>query len=431
MSPWWLLLLAASAFGADPAAEAAPAAEVAPAADVAPPPPQAVPAAAPSTPSPKAHKGKPATSTSPKPVVEASFGKGITVRSDDGRFALQIRGRVQAQASVLTHEEAPPDVAMTLRRMRLTFRGNLFSRDLEYYIQLGFAPRDMEPDLLIPLRDAFISWKGLRDLNITFGQKKVPFNRERVTSSSSLQLVDRSISNAEFTLDRDIGLQLSSDDLGGLGGRLGYQLGVFAGDGRNRVNTGPGLLYVARVQVQPLGEFEDSNVQSDLSRDPKARLSIGAGVAYNMDAQRDHSTIGAYYKLGGFDQLHAEGDLMFKVAGFSLTGEAIYRHAVGDSSVTGEVDGETITETARNGLGVMAQAGYLLKPAPVEFAARYAQVIPMGDVTSLTDRREITAGMSWYILKHDLKVQGDYTYITTTTDAAPQHQARVQAQVAF
>jgi hypothetical protein len=426
--------LAATPVAPEPTAE--PTAE--PTTAEAPPPP--VPLAA-TPPDPTVPEPAPSEAAEPaaepaakksKPVIAAAFGKGITVASEDGKYSLQIRGRVQAQANMLTQPEAAPDVAFLIRRMRLTFRGNLFSKDLEFYIQLGFAPRDMESDLLIPLRDAFITWRGLRDLNIAFGQKKIPFNRERVTSSSSLQLVDRSASNTEFTVDRDIGVQLSSDDLGGLGGRLGYQLGVFTGDGRNRVNAGPGLLYVARVQVQPTGAFEDSYVQSDLSRDPKARLSIGGGVAFNHLAQRDRSSIGSFYELGGFNQLHGEADLMFKCAGFSLTSEVLYRRAVDGPVNTGEVDGETVTEVARDGYGVMAQAGYLFGPAPVEIAARYSEVFPLGEQTALAARREVTAGMSWYPMKHDLKLQGDYTWISLPGEDAPsQHQVRVQTQVAF
>ncbi len=374
---------------------------------------------------------EPPKAAKPKPVIETKFGKGFTVRSDDGDFSLQVRGRVQLQAAVLTQPDAPPDVSFAVRRARLTFRGNLGSRDLEYYVQLGFAPRDMESDLLIPLRDAFVTWKGLRDLNIALGQKKVPFNRERVISSANLGLVDRSITNAEFTLDRDIGVQFSSDDLGGLGGRLGYQIGVFAGDGRNRVNSGPGLLYVGRVQVQPLGAFEDGYVEADLSRDPRARLSLGAGVAFNHLAQRDRSTFGTYYEAGGFNQLHAEGDLAFKCAGFALLGEAIYRRATDGPIRTATVDGDVVTEIARDGLGVMAQAGYLLPPAPIELAVRYAELFPLGTDTALTSKREITGGVSAYLIGHDLKVQADYGWLTSTPGTPGQHQVRLQTQVAF
>jgi hypothetical protein len=411
-------------------------AEVAPPAAAAPVEPSApVEAVQPVEPPPSAAPAEPAKPATerPKPVVEARFGKGLIVRSADGDYSLQIRGRIQAQASVLTSPEpdTPPDVNFAIRRMRLTFRGALEPQNLEFYVQLGFAPRDMEPDLLIPLRDAFVTWTGARDAHITFGQKKVPFNRERVISSSSLQLVDRSITNAEFTLDRDIGVQVSSDDLGGLGGRLGYQLGVFAGDGRLRVQEGPGLLYVARIQVQPTGAFADQLVEADLARDPKARLSIGAGVAYNHQAHRQRSTLGDFWTLGTFNHLHAEADVHVKCAGFSFLGEAILRTTIGERERTAEVDGAVVVETARDGVGVTAQAGYLFPGPAVELAARYADVLPLGDVTSLTRKRELTAGLSWYVLGHDLKVQADYGWLTGDVFREGQHQVRLQTQVAF
>ena len=111
------------------------------------------------------------------------------------------------------------------------FEGHAFTRKLTYTIQLGFSNRDMEPDLLIPLRDAYVTWQALRDLGIRFGQMKVPFGKQRVVSSSSLQMVDRSIVTSELNMDRDVGLYLMSEDLLGLKGRLMYQAGVFSGQG--------------------------------------------------------------------------------------------------------------------------------------------------------------------------------------------------------
>ena len=46
--------------------------------------------------------------------------------------------------------------------------------------------------------------------SLWFGQTKLPGNRERVYSSQELQFVDRSLVNARFNLDRDVGVQTIS-----------------------------------------------------------------------------------------------------------------------------------------------------------------------------------------------------------------------------
>lgn len=362
-------------------------------------------------------------------TVSAQLGHGVVIRSADGDFSLQIRGRAQVQAFATIPGDGQPDLGFMIRRARLQFRARALDERLGLYLQFGFAPRDMEADLLIPVRDAQISWTFSKNATITAGQMKVPFNRQRLISSSALQLVDRSIVNAELTLDRDMGVKLSADDVGGLGKRFGYAVGVYAGDGRLRVNKGPGLLYAARVQAQPIGPFDDVDNEADLSRDPRPRLSLGAAFAFNHDAQRQRSTNGEFWTLGGFDALHWTGDLLFKVAGWSLQGEVIGRETVGEEVHTDEVDGVLVEEVARDAVGVMAQTGFVFPGAPVELSARYAQIVPTGDVRGLVASREVGAALGWYPRGHAVKIQADWVW-QRTGDAQGQ-QVRVQTQVFF
>lgn len=380
-----------------------------------------------------------AQATTASEPVTVSWGRGVTFRSDDGLVSLQVRGRVQAQALVESADGADGARAdLLVRRARLAFRGHLLSEHLEYYVQLGLAPRDMEPDLLIPLRDASLAWTGLREMNVRVGVMKVPFSRERVISSASLQLVDRSIANAELALDRDNGVQLSSTDLFGLGGYLGYQLGVYGGDGRLRVNGDLGLLWVARVQVQPLGTFEDSYIESDQTREQRARLSIGAGFAYNEDTPRRRRTTTDFYRFARFSYFHAELDAIFKYAGFSVQAEVLLRHVDGPETLAQlDAQGALVTESAGSALGWFVQAGYLFGFAPIELAARYADVLPLGPQSTVRRSREVTLGLNWYVMGHDLKLQLDGSYLShepTGGVAAPleeRFQARLQVQAHF
>jgi hypothetical protein len=369
----------------------------------------------------------------PPPGASAHFGRGVSVTSADGRFSLTVRGRVQARATVLDDPyEEQVDIAFAIRRARLVFLGHLWSRDVQFYIQLGLAPLDLEPDQNLVVRDAVISWLGWRDLQLRVGQTKVPFNRERVISSSALQLVDRSIVNAELNLDRDIGIHLFSNDLFGLAGRLGYQLSLTGGDGRNRANRGTGLLYVARLQVQPLGAFDpaDSYSEADISRNPRPRLSLGAGFGYNQGSRRAFSTHGTFFQAHTFDQYHAEADLIFKQKGFSVQAELLYRQARQGAQTT-LIEGELVTDIARSGWGYMLQAGYVF-PSMWEVAARWAELIPTERVESVLDaRRELTVGASYYFSEHNLKVQADYGYLFGRDLPRGHHMARVQTQLFF
>jgi hypothetical protein len=260
--------------------------------------------------------------------VRAAFGQGATIGTADGAFEVNIRARVQTRIT-LTHLEGAsgdPATEFSIRRARLVVQGHALHRDLQYYFQLGFSNRDTESDLRLPLRDASVTWSRWRDVNIRAGQMKVPFDRQRVISSSALQFCDRSIVTGELNLDRDVGVQVFSRNLFGWGHRVGYQLGVFGGDGRNRLSASPGLLWVARLEFTPMGAFDDY-VEADLQRARAARLSVGVGVAYNQQSVRSQSTLGNTYTLGGFDYLHGEVDLSFKWRGLSILAQGMLRRA--------------------------------------------------------------------------------------------------------
>lgn len=391
------------------------------------------------TPTPETGATHPVEQTPPQPAAPAhassgqpmnvtgEFGRGVTLRTADERFSLNIRGRMQARFT-LAERPVEPQTEFQIRRARLVLQGNLFGRDQQYYIQLGFSNLDTEPDLRLPLRDAYFTWSRFRDVSVRVGQMKVPFGRQRVVSSSAQQMVDRSLAVGEFNLDRDVGLVLFSKDLFGLGNRLGYQLGVFGGDGRNRLSDVFGLLWVARVQITPFGEFDDL-VEADLQRLPRPRLAVGFGAAYNQNSRRARSTFSDTYQQS-FDQLHLGADLTFKLAGFSLALEWLWRRANEDSHVVTS-SGASVTEYARSGYGYHVQAGYLFNEH-FEVSARWAQVIPFsGSDPRLHLTRELGAGASWYFAQHNLKLQADWFNVFHEEFSDGQHQARVQLQVYF
>lgn len=376
--------------------------------------------------------------STPEATATGQFGKGFTLRAKDDSMSLNVRARVQVQAFAETRPEDPktpeeerPDIGFMVRRLRLALQGHVFSKDVRYYVQLGFSPRDQEPDLLVPVRDAQIIWAGWRDLNVRFGQMKVPFNRERVISSSSLALVDRSNVNAELNLDRDIGVMLQSRDLFGLGHLLRYNLGLFGGDGRNRTTPNTGLLYAARIEVAPFGKFDDDYSEADFSDSTKPRLAVGFAAAYSDSTVRARGTNGDTFKAGTADYRHGAADAIFKWRGLSLQSEVLFRRASETVLERVQSDGTLLQEYPRSAWGFMAQAGYLIS-GTLEPVVRYGEVRPL-NASKVARDREIGGGLSYYFHKHDLKIQGDYFRLLTDepTGVVGRDRVRVQVQVYF
>ncbi|WP_437808585.1 porin [Sorangium sp. So ce1078] len=366
--------------------------------------------------------------------VTAAPGKGFTVRTADDSFSSTIRARVQIRETI-THTAEDDTNEINVKTVRLTTSGHVLSPDLKYSVQLAFGGNDFEKDSASPVFDAFVEYTGIRDLNVRVGQFFVPFDRARTTREFTLQLVDRQIAVRELTLDRDVGLMLSSPDLFGLGGRISYNLFVGGGEGRNRFGGQEhGPLAVARLSFRPFGAFDDDQ-EGDLSREAKPRLAVGVAGGYNHQTNRQNSTYGATLSLGTADYLHGAADLVFKYAGFSLSAEAVARHA-GRDSLEGEVDGAPAREWTRSGYGYFVQSGFLLTER-VEIAARWDQIFAESGtdpkLVELVDTqgKQVGGGLNYYLNGYALKLQGDYFYIFGKDASEGRHVGRLQLDATF
>jgi hypothetical protein len=77
-------------------------------------------------------------------IVSFKPGKGLDIKSNDGNFALNIQLKTQLLNEV--HKLKSADKATEdffVRRMRLAFQGNVFSKNIKYKIELTSAAAEM------------------------------------------------------------------------------------------------------------------------------------------------------------------------------------------------------------------------------------------------------------------------------------------------
>jgi phosphate-selective porin OprO and OprP len=154
---------------------------------------------------------------SPPPSVTAEPGRGIVVKTADNRYSFGVRARLQLR-STFVHFGDSDTSETNIRTLRLFLSGNVLSPDIRYTVQLAFGGNDFETGSSSPIFDAFVDYTRFRDLNIRVGQFFVPFDRARTIREFALQLVDRQLAVRELSLDRDVGVMLSSSNLFGLSG---------------------------------------------------------------------------------------------------------------------------------------------------------------------------------------------------------------------
>lgn len=376
------------------------------------------------------------------PTVAAAPGKGVTITSADDSFSLQLRSRFQLREVVTA--KAPGDdgsrdlTAQTqVSTLRLWFSGHVLDPDTRYMIQLALAPNDFRDGTISPIFDAYFDLVGNPNASVRVGQMFVPFDRARTIREFALQMATRPRPVSELTLDRDVGVYLYSNHLGGDDSPLAYRLGVFGGGGPN-VLTGkePGGLAVARVELAPFGYFDDVDQEGDLDRREEPALSLGVGAAYNLNTNRARSTTSTTFGATT-DYLHGAADLVFKLRGFALTVEGLYRDASADVVRSEDDDGNPVVEATRSGWGALVQPSFMLTKK-LEASARYSRMGAFeGTDPELVDElaakeNEVAGGLSYYLNGHRFKIQS--TWVGTFGEegfGAAEHAGYLQVDATF
>lgn len=344
-----------------------------------------------------------------------NFGKGLGITSADSLFQLNIRFRMQNRVGYYHNSLQNDYVEAIVRRLRLRFDGFVGNPQFLYVIQLSFAPGDVgvieEGNNVNIIRDAAFIYRPNKKFSVTFGQTKLPGNRQRLNSSGALQLTDRSINNARFNIDRDFGVQVFY--LHENPNQFSYNLkgSISTGEGRNWTKTKDmNLAYTAKLEIMPFGSFQKNGIyfESDLLREQKPKLFLAVVYSQNNWAKRTQEQLG--------DELFAARtiksmffDAMFKYKGFAFM--TSYMQRLANNAVTFN-DNKLDFNYVFTGRGADAQMSYVFKNnidvitrfSTQQVNAQIAQYEPNANQYSL--------GITKYIREHALKLQAEVTYTT-------------------
>jgi len=372
------------------------------------------------------------------------FGKGLfDLKGKDNSWSMNIGARMQFLGTSTWSSNgnglSDQETSMLVRRARLKFSGFAFSPKLQYKIELGISNRDISGASVYTsnapryILDAVLKWNFHENFVLWVGQTKLPGNRERVVSSANMQLVDRSLLNSRFNIDRDMGVQLRHHFNVSENFIIKEAFSIAQGEGRN-VTTGNlgGLQYTTRVELLPFGDFTSKGDYSggDLKREENLKWAFAASYDLNNNAVKNRSNQGSYMTNDtGFYQTNITTlfvDTMLKYKGFSFMGEYAFRDAAdplaknSDNSLTGD---KVLTG---NSLNLMS--GYLFKNN-WELSGRYTNVT-YDQFLSKGAENQYTIGLSKYIAGHKLKVQSDVSYLDVV-NKTNQLMYRLQVDIHF
>ena len=211
--------------------------------------------------------------------------------------------------------------------------------------------------------DVFINFKGHPLFNVQVGQFDAPFMMENRTSDKYIPFMERSLAV------RDIGIptnkEIGAMAWGEMENKLVfYSLGLFDGDGQNKLNTDARGDFMARAFAHPLATSTKSEIKD---------LQIGGSLRYgSRDRQNTNYDYNAFTTQGNFafwsptyagskgtthiipagGQLGVAGELRVPFWKFDVQSEVVYV----DNGTREAVDGFQSTNTER--YGAMHGASY-------------------------------------------------------------------------
>lgn len=391
--------------------------------------------------------------------IKLSHGKkGFRFETEDGKFQTNLAWR--AQLRFTTPDKGDPKTlsnfrdqsqnTIEARRLRMKIGGHAYEPWLKYYFEVDLQPTRKISDSSSKASARVIDWRidveKYKEATLRVGQWKVNYNRERVDSSGKQQFVERSIANEIFTIDRQVGAQLTGRLFKETPMDMNYWAGVYTGEGRGVANPDNNMMTMARVQWNPNGRYLKWQ-QTDVDFTEKPTSSISFAMASNTGACTKWSSSGCG-NLGGFtspSNSNANGGpgtykvnqwtqgSAFKYRGFS------WQQEYHDKEVTDEATGITYDFD-----GGYAQAGYFFHylmpsvPKELELAARYARVNEPnpGAITFENEREEFTLGANWFLFGagHNNKITTDVSRLTlddSSNESADETRFRVQWDVTF
>ena len=124
--------------------------------------------------------------------------------------------------------------------------------------------------------ESTVSYRPVRALQVRLGRMRIPFTSQAQSPNTDLMFPERSGPNQAFIKGSDMGGLLMTDLFEG---RLKGSVGVFNGTSTNALTASrQGILYTARVDVNPLGDFGFSETSEWAG---PFLIGLGAGAIHN------------------------------------------------------------------------------------------------------------------------------------------------------
>ncbi|MBS0196965.1 MAG: hypothetical protein JSR77_09415 [Planctomycetes bacterium] len=361
----------------------------------------------------------------------SGYKNGKFTLTDGGPNVLNVGGFLQARYLGNFRQDRPDGSHDTytggfqIQRARLKLDGTVWDKALSYNFLTELSGKDGTAQIL----DAEGRYTFENKAYIRFGQYKPFFNREELVSDTFQLTVERSVTNAIFSMTRSQGMGIGWQN-------EKFRVGADITDGSNALNTSFDSPKEADFAINARGEWMWKG--DDFKRFNDFTSWRGQGYAGLLGAGIDYETYG---DTGGGA---VEKQLLKATADVSIEGDGWNAFAAFIWQETEPDAGENT-----NDFGVVVQGG-LFVTEQCELFARYDVILP-DNTDGPDDFNSVTAGLTYYVSpkSHAFKLTGDVvwyidpesstaivpapsTSLDLLTDSAGNQVAfRLQAQIVF
>lgn len=356
-----------------------------------------------------------AAPTTPKITVN---DKGVTLASADGANSIKLRGLVQFDSRLFFGDGGGVvNNAFVLRRARIITEGT-FAKNFAYQLVPEFGGS------AVSILDANITATLTPAAQVKFGKFKVPVGLEQLQSDSWTFFNERSIAT-NLVPNRDLGIQLSGDVLGG---RLNYTAGVFGGvpdaGSTNNADFDNEKDFAGRLWASPFKNEAGSALQGlsfgVAGSYGRQKTASGRASGYRTDGQQTFFTYNAAVVADG-DVWRVSPQFDYRSGSFGLLGEYVVSAVNVRPSATGAKTelrnkawqvavGYVLTGEDSSPNGVVPQANFDWAAGTwgaFEVAARYSQLriddaaFPAfaSAAASANEASGLGLGLNWYLNK--------------------------------
>ena len=345
------------------------------------------------------------------------------IQSEDGNFLLNPNMQFQFRA-VANHADGvgadgddDTETGLEIRRMKLSFDGNAFSKDLTYKFQWA-VNRNTGNTVL---EDAWVRYKFAERWAVRGGQFVEPLFHEQLTSSRRMQAVERSLLNETLGTGADYpesyvqGVSLIYDDGKALRAEVAYH------DGVQTLNTGfvdsrgttllgivnPDFGVAGRAEYKLAGDWKQYDDFTAMGNKADL-LVVGAGADYT--------------EAGDASVLFHTLDVQWEPQ--AVNGLSLYAAYVGVYRDFGDPGG---LDASPYDFGFLVQGGYMLSEK-VEVFGRYDYVNLDPDApgtlgiaangAAAGDLHEFTVGCNYFVKGHAAKFTLDLTWLPNGSPVA-------------